>query len=327
MARLDEEVEPGHLGGDHVLVTTRQLLVDDPALQLAADGGAVGQPDRQSQASSRIEREELELLAQLLVVALLGLGQHLQVGLQVLLGRPGGAVDALQLLVLLVSQPVGGRGPGQGEGVGDQLGVGQVRATAQIAPDHRVLAALHVVVDAQLRAAHLDVGPVVGTGRVGAALEPDQFQLVRLVLHGFAGLILADHPADELLVLVDDLEHHLLKGFQVLGSERLGDVEIEVEAVGDVRPDPELGVRAQLLHGLGHHVGGRVAQHIEAVRGVDGDPVHRGILRQRLVQVGQLAINADDDDVAAVAEQLGAGGPSRHRGRFAVDVKGDLRIH
>ncbi len=99
-------------------------------LHLLADDAALGVEDRQAGAQLVREGEEVKFDPELAVVAAFGLGDALLVGLQRVLGGPGGAVDALQLLVLLVAQPVGGGGPGQGERVGDELGVGQVRAAA-----------------------------------------------------------------------------------------------------------------------------------------------------------------------------------------------------
>ncbi len=71
--------------------------------------------------------------------------------------------------------------------------------------------------------------------------------------------------AAEGLPLLDDALHRLLERLEVLGGEGLGHVEVVVEAVRDERADAELRVGAQLLHRLRQHVGGRVAQHIEAV--------------------------------------------------------------
>ena len=53
-----------------------------------------------------VDVEEVELAAELAVIALLGLLEHAQVALQLVLGRPGGAVDALQHLVAMVAAPV-----------------------------------------------------------------------------------------------------------------------------------------------------------------------------------------------------------------------------
>ena len=54
-----------------------------------------------------LDVEEIELRAELAVVALLRLLEHLQVRVLLLLLRPGGAVDALEHLVLRVAAPVG----------------------------------------------------------------------------------------------------------------------------------------------------------------------------------------------------------------------------
>ena len=138
-----------------------------------------------------------------------------------------------------------------------------MRSAAQIAPDDVPGFAVHVVVDGDLPCTDLDVHTFTGGVCLGCLAQ--QFQLVGFVGHGFAGLVLGDDAAGEFLVLVDDLEHHLLKDLQVLGREGLGHIKVKVEAVGDVWADSELRVGAQRLHGLGHDVGGGVAQHVQAI--------------------------------------------------------------
>jgi len=54
----------------------------------------------------RVEGEEVQLLAELAVVALLRLLLLLQPGVEVLLVEEGGAVDALQLRIAVVAAPV-----------------------------------------------------------------------------------------------------------------------------------------------------------------------------------------------------------------------------
>ena len=51
--------------------------------------------------------EEVHLAAELAVVALLGFLELMQVGVELVLGRPGGAVDALQLRLVGIAAPVG----------------------------------------------------------------------------------------------------------------------------------------------------------------------------------------------------------------------------
>ena len=67
------------------------------------------------------------------VVAPRRLLEPLQVGVERLLALPGGAVDALQLRVLLVAAPVRRRGAHQLEGR-DALGGRQVRTAAEVLP-------------------------------------------------------------------------------------------------------------------------------------------------------------------------------------------------
>jgi hypothetical protein len=53
-----------------------------------------------------VDVEQVELATELSMIALLGLLEHVQVLLQLVLGRPRRAVDALQHLVLRVAAPV-----------------------------------------------------------------------------------------------------------------------------------------------------------------------------------------------------------------------------
>src|SRR4051794_9289229 len=114
------------------------------------------------------------------MVPLLGLLQTVEVVPQRFLALPGGAVDALELLVVLASAPVRRGGAHQPER-GDALGGRQVRTTTQVLPCQLAVTA-EVVVDGQLTAPDLDVRPFAGVLAVTGALEPDQLDLVRLVL-------------------------------------------------------------------------------------------------------------------------------------------------
>ena len=102
------------------------------------------------------KREQVELGAELAVVALGGLLEAGLVRAQLVLGRPRGAVDALQLLVLLRAAPVGGGDAGERAAVADHAGVRQVRAAAEVLPDRLAGLGVDVVVDGELGAADLD---------------------------------------------------------------------------------------------------------------------------------------------------------------------------
>ena len=99
---------------------------------------------------------------------------------------------------------------------------------------------------------------------VGLAL--DDLELVRVVVEQLERLGLGDLVADERLVLGDDLAHAGVELLEVVGLERaaVGQLEVVVEAVLDGRADGERGPREQVEHGLGQHVGRRVAQREQA---------------------------------------------------------------
>src|SRR5690606_29046846 len=121
--------------------------------------------------------EEVHLGAEPAVVPPLGLGEPLLVGLELVLRRPGGAVDALELGVLLAPPPVRGGRAHEGEAVADEPGARQVRATAQVLPGDLSPAA-DVVVDRQLAGADLDGGALGRVLRSGA-LHPALLELMR----------------------------------------------------------------------------------------------------------------------------------------------------
>ena len=76
-----------------------------------------------------LNAEEIEFLAELAVIALLGLFEFVQVFVEFLFCEPGGAVNPLQLLVFLVAFPVGAR-DGQELERFDLRSVGQVGTAA-----------------------------------------------------------------------------------------------------------------------------------------------------------------------------------------------------
>ena len=89
--RLVEDLRSVHLAiADRVLPPPH--VVDEALEQLPA----LGVPEHDAR-PLLLEVEEVHLAPELAVVALLGLLELLEVGGKLLLGRPGGAVDALQL--------------------------------------------------------------------------------------------------------------------------------------------------------------------------------------------------------------------------------------
>ncbi len=286
-------------------------------LHLLADHPALGVEDGEAGAELVREGEEVQLGAELAVVALLGLGEELQVRLQLLLGGPGGAVDPLELRVLLAAAPVGGGRAHQLEG-GDVPGGGQVGASAEVLPAQLAGLGVEVVVDGQLAAAHLRVGAVGRLGRV--ALEPDQLQLVRLAGQLGAGVLVGGDPAGEALAALLDLLHLLLDALEVLRGEGLRDVEVVVEAALDRRADAELRLGEELLHGLGHHVRGGVAQDVEAVPGGDVDGLDALAVARDVREVLQLTVHPGGDHGALAGEEVGGRSARRHHAFFPLGI-------
>ena len=100
---------------------------------LLEDGPAVGVPEHRAGAFL-LEMEQVHLAAELAVVALLGLLELMQIGVELLLLGEGGAVDAGQHRVVAVAAPIGAGDLLQLEGVADLAGRGHVRAAAEIEP-------------------------------------------------------------------------------------------------------------------------------------------------------------------------------------------------
>ncbi len=261
------------------------------------------------------------------MVAPLGLGEPLEVGLEVVLGGPGGAVDPLQLRVPLRAAPVCRGAAHELEGVAEDLGRGHMRAAAQVAPGPGAVAP-EVVVDGQLGPTDLDGHAFGALGvRHTTTLEPDELALVRLVGELGEGVGVGDLAAVEGLPLVDDPLHDLLEGLEVLGGERGLDVEVVVEAVTDRRADPEPGRGVDLLDGLGEHVGGAVPQDVEPVLLGRGHRLDGVAVGEDVGEVAELAVDPGDEDRPVVAEEVAGRRLLRHRSLASGDVDGDLGRH
>ena len=95
----------------------------------------------------------------------------------------------------------------------------------------------------------------------------DQLSLVRLTLGhealaGFIALDLSALPRSALLDLTVDLG---LESREVVVTDRLGEVEVVVEAALDRRTDSDLRARVEPLDSLREEVGGRVSQDVQRI--------------------------------------------------------------
>ena len=215
--------------------------------------------------------------AQPAMVALLGLLAAPQVGVEVLLGRPGRAVDALEHRALLVAAPVRAGRAEQLERA-DLARARHVRAPAQV--DERT-------VPVERRRGHRRAVAL------GGGLEVvDDLDLERLVAldedrPGGLGRLFAEL---ERVVGRDRFAHPRLDGRQVVRGQRPGQQEVVVEAVGDDRADAQLRAGKQVQDGLGQDVRRRVAHRPELVAG--RAVVHELVGRAALGRVGERLLDA-----------------------------------
>ena len=96
-----------------------------------ADDGTVRGPEDQALANFLVDMEELQFLAEATVVALLRLFGPNQGLLELFLRRERGAINTLQLLILLVAAVVGARDVQQFEGL-DLRRIADVRAGTEV---------------------------------------------------------------------------------------------------------------------------------------------------------------------------------------------------
>ena len=235
--------------------------------------------DREPGADLLGEREEVELGAELAVVAPLGFLEPVQVLLQRLVVLPRGAVDPLEHRALLVAAPVRAGDLRELERA-ELAGRRDVRAATQVDVRDAAVGA-QVLVDAD-RAVAGDLAGVVVLRRARADVA-DDLLLVRLVGEQLQALVEVVLLAHERLVLGHDLAHPGLDALEVRVGEVLavGQLEVVVEAVADRRADRVLGPGEQVEDGLGHQVRGGVAQDLAALVRVGGDDRDRGVVVDR----------------------------------------------
>ncbi len=252
-----------------------------------------------------LQVEQVELAAEPAVVALLGLLHAADVVVELLPVGPGGAVDALQLLVLRVAAPVGARHAGQLEGL-QEARVRHVRPAAHVD-------VLLVVVQAH----RLLVGQVV-----------DEAQLVVLAARAehLDHLVARRHALDDVVVLRDELPHARLDGGEVLGRERPLVGDVVVEALLDHRPDDHPRARIELLDGVADQVRARVADDLDALVVLRRDDLQRGVAVDHVARVDEPAVDlAGDRHLGEPRADRGGHLAHRHRrGELAPRTVGQL---
>ena len=153
----------------------------------------------------------------------------------------------------------------------------------------------------------------------------DELDLVRLALGGEARLRLVarDLLAAPLAALFDlPPTSSSIVARSALG-DRLGELEVVVEAVLDRRADRDLHARVEPPHRLGEQVRGGVAQHVERVgvaRVAGGQEVDLLAVRERQAQVLHRAVRAHEHGLLGELRADRARGvePRRTVGKFEL---------
>ena len=204
------KVALGHQRGLGEKIAALLLHILDPALEHLHDARALGQQHRKALTDAVDGGEVFELAAELVVVALLGLFDLGEVGVQLFLLRESDAVDALEHLAVRVAAPVGGVAGGQLDAVAlDAAGGVEVRTGAEVGE-------LALLVEAD-------------DGILGQVV--DELHLVGLLplLHELQCLLTGQLEALQLQLLLADLPHLRLDLGQILLCEGKGCVQIVVK--------------------------------------------------------------------------------------------------
>ena len=276
---------------DH-LVAAGEVLAPLELLDDVAQQRALRVPEHETGADLVGEREQVELLADLAVVALLRLLDAVQVGLERGLVGEAGAVDALEHPVLLVPAPVGAGDREQLEGL-DLAGRGDVRPAAEVGE------------------------PALAVDRDGRVVDRlDELGLVELALvaEGAQGLVAGHLAAHERGVGLDDLGHALLDALEILGREGLLDVEVVVEALLDRGADRELGPREEIGHRLGQDVRARVAEDVAPLGAVEAHALDAAVGGQRRREIGEATVDPGGHQTAGNTGRAGAAALQRLAG-------------
>jgi hypothetical protein len=287
-------------GGANLLVAALHQFLAHEVFQLAPDDDAAGVPEGVA-GRLLVEAEEVELRAQLAVVALLRLLDDLEVLRQLLLREERGAAHALHRDAGRLAAPVGSRR-------GDELERRDVAERFDVPAAAHVGEAVAVAIEGDHVPVETQLLQVLGLEPVA---EPAQFALRRVGIQ----LRALERQAGRL-----ELGHARLDPLQVLGRERLLDDEVVVEPLLGRRTEPELGFREELEHGGGAEVRGRVPQAVDCLGALLRDDPELRVAEDALVQRAEVAVEIGGQGGAGESgADLGSGVAA---GRALLDLEG-----
>ena len=228
--------------GLNLLVAKASLHLMPVIGQSVAQSHAVWKPEWRTWTKVG-HHKELHLAANLPVVALLGLFNHLEVLSKLLFGTKGNTINSGEHLVVLIGLPIGARNAGQLESL-NTLGVEHVRANA-----------------------HVNVFTLLVEGDVCVRSKiANVLNLVRLaaLLHVSDSLITRKLKRLNLEVLFDDLLHLSLNSWEiVLVNLGVSKINVIVETIFGCWTIGKLCVRIQTLQSLSKQMSCIVANNLK----------------------------------------------------------------
>ena len=271
--------------GDNLLVAISLLHTAQELLQAVAQSGTLRQPQRQTLTYALREREQLQLLAELTVVALLSLLHHHQILIEHRLLGERDTIYTGQHLTLLVAAPVSACNRGQFDSL-DKSCVGQVRTAAEVGER------------------------AIGVERnctVLQCLDQLHFVLVALLGECAQSLSLSYFGAYDSLLGASQLGHLLLDTWQVALGDGHGAINVVVETVLDCGTDTELNAGVECLQSLCQQVRRGVPECVLTLIIVPFEQFDVAVIIDRQVQVANLAINLSSQHLLCqtLADALG----------------------
>ena len=122
-----------HVRGVDLVITPGPLPPAHIADERAEQGPALRMPEHGARRLF-LEMKQIHLAPKAAMIALLRLLELMQIGLEILFARPGGAVDPLKHRAVRIAAPIGARDLEQLEAFADLAGGRHVRAAAEIEP-------------------------------------------------------------------------------------------------------------------------------------------------------------------------------------------------
>ncbi len=234
MARLLPQGTVNNLRSLDLLITSIVLNFTHVLLEYLINGPAVRMPEHHTRRFF-LQVEQIQLLRQFTVVALLSLFKTLEIRFHFFFVVPRSTVDTLQLSVLRISTPVGARHTLQLEDT-HNTSIRYVRTTTHIC-------VFFMVIQANRLFTFFD-----------QIVDQLNFVVFTTINKHAACVFDRRHLLDDFVILLDQLFNTLLDGFEVFGCKWTLVINIVIEAVFDHRANGHLSRWVQLLNGMTNEV-------------------------------------------------------------------------